>query len=142
MKTCARSLRSHHGLAALALAASALLPACSAPASPADAPKPPDLPLRAQIAAAIGDAACSRDDQCRTLPVGHKPCGGPQSWMAWSTARSDGAALAALAERDAAAQRAEQERLGMRSTCSVVPDPGAACVAQRCTLRTAPSPAQ
>src|SRR4051812_47210296 len=45
----------------------------------------------AEISAQIGDAACSADSQCRTLAIGKKPCGGPESYVAWSALRSDAA---------------------------------------------------
>jgi len=88
----------------------------------------------AQVRAAIGDAACSSDAQCRTLPMGARACGGPAAWWAWSTQRSDGALLHALATRLHTLERERIERAGLLSTCIAVPDPGAACVAARCTL--------
>lgn len=82
----------------------------------------------------VGPAACRSDAQCRSLPVGAKACGGPAGFLAWSTDGTDAARLQALAARQAAAQRREQEASGMRSNCAVVADPGAACVAGRCQL--------
>ena len=76
----------------LALAAVLALAGCSTvvPADAADA--------EARLQRMVGDAACTQDAQCRTLPWGHKSCGGPQRWVAWSTARSDEADLQALAQ--------------------------------------------
>ncbi len=103
--------------------------ACAAPAaSPASAP----ATLAAQIDAAIGDAACDSSAQCRTLAYGHKACGGPERYVAYSLKRSDGERLAALGAALAAERRAQAARAGLVSTCSLVRDPGAACVAGRC----------
>jgi len=90
------------------------------------------------IRALIGDAACSSDAQCRTIGVGAKACGGPQAYLAWSTARTDEGALRAAAEEQASARRDDLARSGMVSTCSIVPDPGAVCSAGTCRLRSSP----
>lgn len=127
----ARTMRA--ALAFLAVAASLVAGACAQPR----AADPPGS-VREQITAEIGDARCTTSAQCRTLPLGSRPCGGPERYLAWSSARSDGARLAALAERDAAERRAANEKSGLASTCEFRPDPGAQCVAGRCVLRAAP----
>ena len=82
---------------------------------------------RASMQSLIGDAGCSSDAQCKTVGVGAKACGGPQSYLAFSTVRTDESALRALADASAEADRQRAEAKGMASTCSVVPDPGAFC---------------
>jgi hypothetical protein len=120
------------------LAGLALLLASSACRS--DAPQVPSTatgsaPLLARIEAARGNAACDSDDQCHTIGVGHKACGGPERYLAWSSRNDDGTRLRALVAEHAAARQAEDTKKGMMSTCSVVPDPGAACSAGHCVLR-------
>ncbi|MEW6707707.1 MAG: hypothetical protein AB1430_22915 [Pseudomonadota bacterium] len=90
---------------------------------------------QAQLRELIGDAACTDDTQCRTIGWGAKACGGPERWVAWSTARTDGAALEKLAQQHAEQQRQSQARSGIVSNCMYVADPGARCVANRCVLR-------
>ena len=90
------------------------------PAAPADA---------STIQSLIGDAACSSDAQCQTIAIGTKACGGPQSYMAWSSARTDAAALQRAADAYAAQRREEITARGERSTCEVRADPGAYCAA-------------
>ncbi len=75
----------------------------------------------------IGDAACETSAQCRTIGVGAKACGGPEAYLAWSSAVSDPARLAALVSRHREARRQEVERSGMLSDCQITPDPGAVC---------------
>jgi hypothetical protein len=127
------------GLAALALVA-LLATACQAQSVPggraAGAGGGAEAALRARLDAEIGDARCTEDAQCRTLAVGAKACGGPQGWVAWSTAVSRAEPLQALAAELAQRQKVRNEVAGAVSDCSVVPDPGARCVAQRCTLRS------
>lgn len=108
-------------------------PAASAPA--ASAPADDSAALLRQIQTQAADLSCDSAQQCHTLAVGAKACGGPERYLAWSSKRQDGAALRQLAERHAALRRAEDAKSGMMSTCQVVPDPGANCVAGRCVLR-------
>lgn len=111
-------------------------------ASPPPAPTPALAPkgeradaLFPPIQALVGEARCTSDNQCRTIGVGHKSCGGPAAYLAWSTQSTpDEAALKRAVDRHAGAQAAEQERSGMRSNCMLVTDPGARCVASRCKL--------
>lgn len=82
----------------------------------------------------IGGAACSDGAQCRTLPVGARACGGPEAYLAYSTANLSEPALKALAERYQRDRQAQNEASGMMSTCRVIPDPGAVCRAGTCQL--------
>ena len=117
--------------------------ACQAQQVPGPSPGPgpstrlDEAQLQQRISAAIGAAACQQQDDCRTLPVGAKACGGPARWVAWSAAQSDGAQLQAWADELAARQRQRQAAEGLMSTCSIVPDPGAVCRAGQCVLSQA-----
>jgi hypothetical protein len=87
-----------------------------------------------RIHALVGKAECTSDSQCQVLPIGAKACGGPASYLAFSTASSDAAELRALAERYHGEQQASNQRSGMISNCRVVPTPVAACRANTCQL--------
>lgn len=118
---------------AVALAASLLQAACAAP--PPNKPPPNNNDGRGlyqQIRDEIGDATCSANDQCKTIAVGHKSCGGPDTYLAWSTKDSDGKTLRGLVEAYNEKQRKEDERPGRVSNCMLVTDPGARCEAGRC----------
>jgi len=112
------------------------VPAASAEGRPAAAAMPPrgaapadpTIELRSEIVRLIGPAACRDDSQCRALPLGSKPCGGPEGYVAWSTAATDGRQLEALAARYKDARQARNQRLGLMSDCSVVPEPAVRCV--------------
>jgi len=88
----------------------------------------------ARIQALVGKAECSDDSQCKVLPIGAKACGGPASYLAWSTATPGSAELPALAERYRAEQQASNTSSGRISTCSIVPEPQVACRANTCQL--------
>lgn len=90
---------------------------------------PESAALEAAVRSLVGTAACSSDEQCRTLPFGAKACGGPQSYLAWSILNTDQAALKAAAEKYAAQRREEIRASGLMSDCALVADPGAYCAA-------------
>lgn len=89
-----------------------------------------------QLRAEIGEPRCSSNAQCRSVAVGHKACGGPDSYLAWSTAVSDETRLARLVAAHADARRREDAASGRVSNCAMLLDPGAHCEAQRCVLNT------
>ena len=114
------------------------VPADSAPA-PAPATVPPSSAaaidsLWQQIQAASANAVCDDSSQCHALGIGAKACGGPESYIAWSSKQDDGSALRQLVAQHAAARRAQNVRDAVMSTCSMVSPPGASCQANRCVL--------
>ncbi len=118
----------------------------SAPAAPATAPAAAPVPapaapapkvaatgdLMQQLRAEIGDAACDTAAQCKTIAVGHKACGGPETYLAWSSKRSDPAKVVRLAEAYGSKRKDENLASGMVSNCAMAVDPGATCSAGRC----------
>lgn len=94
-----------------------------------------------QIRAMIGSAACTGPNQCRTLPVGARACGGPEAYLPYSTANLSEPALKALAERYKGEREAQNQASGMMSNCRFIPDPGAVCRAGTCQLGDGASPA-
>jgi hypothetical protein len=111
---------------------SGLVAAPTAPAAAAPAPG-----LLAQIRALAADTSCTSSAQCHTLALGARACGGPQSYMAWSSAHTDGAALRVLGERHAQQEKARIAASGEMSDCRMSVDPGAECRAGACQLRSA-----
>lgn len=92
----------------------------------------------AEIQERIGSAACTDSSQCHSLPVGARACGGPEYYLAWSSANADGGRLRALAERYKAERQAANAADGRMSDCRYAMDPGAVCTAGRCQLRPDP----
>ncbi len=76
----------------------------------------------------IDAAPCTGDGQCHTVPIGAKPCGGPEAYLAWSEMVSDARAVSTLAARHRAAREAANANSALQSNCAFVPDPGALCV--------------
>lgn len=92
----------------------------------------------AQIRKIIGNAACTDSSQCHSLPVGARACGGPEYYLAWSSANNAGDQLRALGERYKAERQAEDKASGRVSDCRYAMDPGAVCTAGTCQLGTDP----
>ena len=104
--------------------------ACAAP--PAKTASVDTNALSRQIREEIGDAACTANDQCRSIAIGHKACGGPETYAVWSSAVSDDKKLRTLVDAYTQARKQESEQSGRVSDCSLVTDPGARCEAGRC----------
>ncbi len=113
----------------------AVLALCMLTSSAQTPAEPESQRLARELRDLIGPAACHSDSQCRTVAVGARPCGGPAGYWAWSTQGTDAERLTTLAQRQAAAEKAEQQARGLRSNCRVLTDPGAICVANQCQTR-------
>lgn len=130
-------------LACAACTTRADAPAASQAAQPAPSVPAPSVPAAAapaqpetftQIKNLIGKAECSSDSQCQILPVGARPCGGPASYLAWSSARTSSGELQALADRYRTEQQERNARSGMMSDCRAIAPPAVACRAGSCQL--------
>lgn len=99
---------------------------------PADAGS---APLLSRIQAEVGDAACDGAQQCHTIAIGAKPCGGPDGYLAWSSKRTDATRLRALVAQHAAARKQENLGANALSTCVMETNPGATCQAAHCVTR-------
>jgi hypothetical protein len=89
-----------------------------------------------RIHALAGTPHCSSDAQCHTLPLGARACGGPDSYLPWSSATTSQAEIQALGERYKEERRAANKATGAISTCQFLMDPGAVCRAGTCQLGT------
>jgi hypothetical protein len=88
----------------------------------------------ARIRALAATPSCSSDAQCHTLALGSRPCGGPDSYLPWSSEKTAQAEIEALGERYKEERRAANAASGARSTCQFLMDPGAVCRAGTCQL--------
>ncbi len=97
------------------------------------------------VKTAIGKATCETNDQCQAVAMGAKACGGPEFFLAWSSAVQNDKRVKAenapnipqLAQKHRAAREAQIAAEGEMSDCKVVSDPGAQCVAKKCVLKPA-----
>ena len=108
---------------------------CQAQPTPRPGGEAAEAALMSRIQAEVGEARCSRADQCAVLPIGAKACGGPASWLAYATQPGRADKLQAWSGELATLQRRRQEATGMVSNCAIEPEPAAACQAGRCVLK-------
>jgi len=71
----------------------------------------------------VGDASAKRIDQCHVYPVGEKPCGGPQSFVIYSTMVSNEHKLEELARQYTEAEQKYNRVTQAVSTCSHLMQP-------------------
>ena len=116
----------------LALLSLVVVAACAAPGGAQPGAGQNDT--LARIRTLIGTPACTEDSQCHSLAVGERPCGGPESYLAYSTARAPDAELQALGAIYRAERRKLNAEAGRVSDCRFMPDPGALCRAGACVL--------
>ena len=103
----------------LAGAAAAVDSAAASASAAADA--------QSRVSSLIGDADCDTQSQCRTVGIGAKPCGGPESWLAWSTKSTDARALQDAVQAQAQLAKDASKHSGLASDCRVRPEPTAVC---------------
>jgi hypothetical protein len=90
---------------------------------------------RARIDEALS-LQCRSSSECATLPIGHRACGGPEGYLAYSTATSDIANLVLNIGRYTQRRKQLVEASAEMSTCQVPVDPGAYCTpAGQCQLQ-------
>ncbi len=92
-------------------------------------------PLYQDILDTIGMASCNEGNQCATIAVGDKPCGGPTHYLAYSLPKTDIDGLDSLVVQFNSAEREENIRLGRISDCMIVSEPPVACVQNQCQAR-------
>ncbi len=119
--TVPRALLAAAAFLAFAGRASAVDPAAGAASAPAS------VALHAKVVELIGEAGCEGQGECRAVGIGAKPCGGPESWLAWSTRTTDSRALQDAVQALAQARIAENKAAGLASDCAMRPDPSAVC---------------
>lgn len=86
----------------------------------------------AQLQEMISDKSCQQDNQCRVVAIGQNPCGGPESYEAYSTLNSDEQKVRELAKNYTEQRKQEntaEKKIGM---CRHLVKPAVACKAQVC----------
>lgn len=92
--------------------------------------------LEAEARALASVAGCSTASQCRTAPVGDRPCGGPRTYLAWCSATTDSAALFKKLGELVAAEKRYNELAGLASTCEFRTPPGVELSGGSCRTAT------
>lgn len=107
-----------------------LTQACTQASSENTNASPQDLYAQIQQAASI--EGCTSSADCGLLPIGSKPCGGPEAYMPYSKTNSDVAALEKMGKRYEEMREQYNKDNQMMGTCQVTPKPNVSCVRNQC----------
>jgi hypothetical protein len=83
----------------------------------------------------IGEPRADNVAQCRSIPFGAKACGGPATYLAYSTVRTNEGQLRALIDEFNQNARNYNQVSGRMSDCMYVPEPNIELVGGVCKLR-------
>jgi hypothetical protein len=88
--------------------------------------------LKSSIDMEIGQAKCNEDSQCKALAIGANPCGGPETFQAYSTLDSDSQQLTEMAAQYALVRKTLHAKTGTLGACMVIPEPAVQCKNHQC----------
>jgi hypothetical protein len=95
--------------------------------------------LEAEARLLARTAGCAAAGQCRTAPVGSRPCGGPRTYLAYCAATTDTAALLAKLDELRRAEDEYNRKSGMMSTCEFRTPPRVELAGGSCRMVEGPS---
>jgi hypothetical protein len=79
--------------------------------------------LRRMIEQEIGIPSANEPIQCKLMPFGSKPCGGPWGYLVYSTLKTDEARLKQLVSEFNQLQKKMNEESKIMSDCAIAPEP-------------------
>jgi len=83
--------------------------------------------LLRQIDLVVGDAKCKNDQQCGSIEIGSKPCGGPSGYKVYSSFATDTALLFNLSKQHVQLSREINNRNAIISNCMMEMPPSVKC---------------
>ena len=92
--------------------------------------------LEADARALVRFEGCAAASQCRTAPVGARPCGGPRTYLAYCAATTDSVALFKKLDELKAAETKFHQAAGLSGTCDFLMPPTVSAEAGSCRLTT------
>ena len=94
--------------------------------------------FKTAIDSQIGEAKCNDDNQCKAIPIGANPCGGPETYQAYSVLDTDVDRLKRLAEQYKSVRKTLHLKTGTMGACIMMPAPDVKCKNLHCV--TTPKP--
>jgi hypothetical protein len=79
--------------------------------------------FRRMIEQEIGIPAAKEPIQCKLIPFGSKPCGGPWGYLVYSTLKTDESRLKQLVSDFNQLQKKMNEESKISSDCAIAPEP-------------------
>ncbi|WP_081310663.1 hypothetical protein [Pseudoalteromonas luteoviolacea] len=78
------------------------------------------------------DKSCDSNSQCQAIPVGSRACGGPSSYLVFSTKTADHKKVYELAKQLTHAESQYNAKTGMISICEHLRQPATQCIENTC----------
>ncbi|KZN60332.1 hypothetical protein [Pseudoalteromonas luteoviolacea] len=78
------------------------------------------------------DKSCDSSSQCQAIPVGSRACGGPSSYLVFSTKTADHKKVYELAKKLTHAESQYNAKTGMISICEHLRQPATQCIENTC----------
>ena len=91
--------------------------------------------IKTEVFQLVGEANCSDIGECRSLPLGAKPCGGPWEYLIFSTADGDTLKIREKVEEYNDWNSVLNDRYGFMSDCDLVGKPQLLCLSGECVDR-------
>ncbi len=88
--------------------------------------------LYATIQRLTSDKTCNTDEQCASIGIGARPCGGPEKYMIYSKPNTDEKKLTSAVDQYYLIQKLKNEKLKKLGICVVATPPEVECVKQQC----------
>ncbi|KPH56823.1 hypothetical protein [Pseudoalteromonas porphyrae] len=85
-----------------------------------------------QLKDLISDPQCDDHTQCKILAIGSRACGGPSSYVAYSTKSADEQEVLASAKQITSLESQFNAQTGMISICQHLTEPSAQCIENKC----------
>jgi len=93
--------------------------------------------LKEQLKAMINTESCKSVNDCALVEIGHRPCGGPEEYQAYSKLSTDEDKLLSLAKKYQSKQKAYQKQKSIVGICNVIEKPALACQKNMCVTVSA-----
>ena len=91
--------------------------------------------LKTELDLLVGEASCSELSECRALPFGAKPCGGPWEYLIYSSINSDTLKIKEKVDEYNEWNEVINERYSYTSECSEAEAPQLLCLNGKCVDR-------
>ncbi len=94
----------------------------------------PDLAaLKKDVRAVAKPAGCTQAAQCKAMPMGAKPCGGPTEFVIYCSVGTDEKVLTEKVQAATDAEKAKNAATGAMGTCLALAQPKVTLVSGVCT---------
>lgn len=90
--------------------------------------------LKKEIEDIIGEKACVGPAECKIIPFGSKPCGGPAGYLPYSVRETDTVLLEKKVEEFNEAHDEYNRRRGLSSDCMFESEPQVGCMDGKCAI--------